>query len=194
MWGWPLFAMKLVEQLVVLVDHVAWPVAVVLVAFIFRKPITDVLKRMRGLRYGEMEASFFEEEIETAKAEAVSADESFDSNIVPDDPDLLAIADKYPVFAVVEGWKRIEEALNAVLRRFDVDVTSRMPIYRKVGLLVSQEKMTPEMADLIRRMSTLRNLAAHKTDSGITKSDAYEYVSLTSYLTKHLDGMGIRNG
>lgn len=176
------------------VGRLAWPTAAVLIALMFRAPLIVALKRMRGLKYGGVEASFFEAEIESAKAQVAAVDADFDSGRVPDDPDLLEIANQFPVFAVVECWKRIEHSMLGAMRRLNIEIDSRSSVLKNIRYLSDMGAITPDMADTIRRMVNLRNLAAHKLDSGISKTDAYEYVGLTSYLTKYLDRVGEHNG
>src|SRR3546814_1699782 len=71
------------------IGSTAWPIALVLVALIFRGQITKLLKRIKGAKYGEAEV-LFREELDKIEAEVeelpASSEASTDSGDVCQTP------------------------------------------------------------------------------------------------------------
>jgi hypothetical protein len=73
---WPTFSVEIVKALVELVKAVAWPVALVVVAFLFKDKLAGLIDRMKNFDGLGVKASFSEEvkkveaEVEQLKAEA----------------------------------------------------------------------------------------------------------------------------
>src|SRR3546814_644016 len=77
------------------IGSTAWPIALVLVALIFRGQITKLLKRIKGAKYGEAEV-LFREELDKIEAEVdelpASSEARPDPGPAPEAPQLPAAA------------------------------------------------------------------------------------------------------
>ena len=172
--GWMSFAASLVQSMV-------WPVAVVVLVILMRKPLGELLShRLRWLKAGPVEAEFDREAIkvreevrripEVAAAEPRQEPVSLAEELVP-------LADVSPRAAVLEAFARIEKRLEDLLE------TAGVPHPKRSGLALarlasSHNLISSETRDAVEGLSTLRNLAAHSPRDDIGVDRARDYVAM----------------
>ncbi len=172
-----------------LVSSLAWPASLVAVTFILKKPIVDVLKRLRKAKYGDAQFEFAEilDEIR-ADAEILppmppsagernvppaSVAEASTSNTPNADASLA------PEVAVIRAWSEVEQALRGLALGLGVNPTRNYSWLYFVRILESRQVIAPSLGGMVRGLSRLRNLAAHpQDDHTISAEQAEEYVGL----------------
>lgn len=190
------------------IGSVAWPVLVISLALLFRKPIIKLIGRMKSMEAAGAKAEFNEEVQDLAdKAQKMEpADPEVAKANDPRLQELLTAATASPTGAIVEAWKDVdasarrlvERAMSAMpgvvaanyhetaLRRPNTLNTHRL--LRQYGLLPPAEMSTYE------ELRVLRNKVAHETDQQVTPLAAAQYVrvadQLIDVITQYADEFG----
>jgi hypothetical protein len=112
-----------------LVDSLAWPTAIVIIFLSVRNPVVDQIPRLRELRYRDFRVKFGERASEAAEqlpAVPSAVPVEGGRGRVPPTADVLQLLSVSPVSVVVEGWKRVEEAVSGYLDVYGI--AARTPI------------------------------------------------------------------
>jgi hypothetical protein len=165
-----------------LVSSLAWPGAVLGIALLFRKQLAQLLTGpLRRLKAGPVELEF-ERLISTVQAQIEPSPHVASPTPTVSGPissDLADIARKVPIAAIVEGYSRLEVALQERLRSAgdtkDLDRLSGMALARRAA---DKGLLTPETVNALEGLAVLRNLAAHGRGDDISVDRALDYLAL----------------
>ncbi len=164
-----------------IIGSLAWPVAAVFIAFIFRAQIGALLKRIKEASWGDKSVSFADE-LDKIEKSTPELDEAADNTLEPSTPQLddryqklLAIA---PNAAIIEAWGEVEEAIRKAAKLHGI-VTSdpnNMTADRLAVGLATKRHLTVDAMKMILEMRMLRNRAAH--NEKVTTADAFRFSDL----------------
>ena len=185
-----------------LVDSLAWPVAIAILVLVFRSPLLKLLEGLTRLRYGDFELDFGQE-VESIKDQATTAgikltpkttsektDTRDSTEIVAD---AFKLAEEFPEPAVVLAWTAVEYELLQVGVRFDISTSHQgyTPPSRIINFLSKDGHLENETCDILERMRTLRNMAAHpaREKARISSDEAVEFVSLAEGMKEKLKSL-----
>jgi hypothetical protein len=166
-----------------LTQSLAWPLAVVVAAFVLRKPLARIVANRppQRVKAGPFEVEWerliaeTEKEIEGA-AEAPRSDPSLPSLV----EELRPATEAAPEVAVLEAYRTVEQEL---CRLIGDDVALNRPLERSGAVRlarIAQEKglITTDTARAIEGLSVMRNLAAHSSGREITPEKATDFLVL----------------
>jgi len=173
-------AMTVLEFIASLVGSLAWPLAAVLIAALFRSQISALMRKLRTLSFGSAQADFSEklDQLEVESEAAVPA-----QGDVPEAPDLSARFQQLlavsPAAAILDSWREIEDevARIAVRRGISTDVRNMRKL---MAAFVGQGILDPGAAHMFEDLRGLRNVAAHRSEQEITASDAIRFQELAN--------------
>lgn len=166
--------MPLLDSIARLLAAIAWPTAIVVVAFLFKEPLVDLLKHVRRLGYREWHLDFGEQ---VSELEA-KADEANLPTVAPvaEADALERVVVMFPRMAVVEAWRRLELDIREAAKQ------RGLPDDANVGKLIDQLVHTNVLSEktkwVLWQMRGLRNQAVHEEDMDLDAKDASEYVEL----------------
>jgi len=176
--GEPEAAMSWMEFLSSLVGSLAWPVAAVIIACLFRSQISGLLDKVRTITWGDKIVDFGQklDEIENASSEGPppekaerTSDDRFDR--------LLAIS---PAAAVIDAWNTVEAILFHIADARGYDIA---PPRRTMEVIRAMERdgvISEPTAHTLHELRSLRNAAAHH---GMVKpADAFRFKELTEHV------------
>jgi hypothetical protein len=167
------------EHFVELVKALAWPVAVIWIAYIFRAEVRQLLGRVSSFKYKDVEASFEKSLIKAEKsAENIAKPHINESETdLSQKEQLLRISDVSPRAAIVEAWTLIETAAmkNGLSSGSAIKRTNPKMI---LDYLASSGKFSPDSLELINQLRQIRNKASHMPDFAVTQSEAERYLNL----------------
>ena len=161
------------------ISSIAWPLVVLVIALIFRVPLTEALRSAGGA----LSAGPFRLEWKR-QAEAVEADLGRPPSISQGQIGGAAgrldeIAAVSPAGAVVEAFGQIESALRTLLTESGAENMDRPWSVRLLAEIAAEKGLiTAETKDAIDGLSVMRNLAAHGEQDDITPQRAHEFVAL----------------
>lgn len=162
------------------ISSVAWPVTVLVVALLFRRPIIDALGSSRGA----LSAGPFRLEWQRRAAE-IEADLGQPTSIAEGKIGgaagrLEEIAAVSPIGAVVESFSQVEKALRTALDERGIEgPRQNWSVRRLAEVAQEQGVITPETKDAIDGLSVMRNLAAHGGEEDISPDRAREFLALS---------------
>ena len=176
MWSWDYFTIKLLEQFVALVGHVAWPVAAILIVWMLRTQIGELFQRIRRARWGDGEVSFEEkkEEVERAivsannQSDFVTTIAAWDKDPFTEDPETM----------VRVAWGRIESKIDSLLKEKMVSFPEAPTFADKVQLLEKSGAASSKTVRSIWGVYQLKNLAEGMSGERLDMGRAREFAIL----------------
>ena len=185
------------------ISSLAWPVAAVIVACIFRAQISNLLKSVRKFSWGDKTLDFSGnlDKIENVSRTSFAGPlaEQPRKPLPPDDrfQQLLEIS---PAAAVLDAWIPVENKLRWIgqdhMKAFNASqINSHMyrplEVRSMLGILLSQEKIDKDSYVIISEMQNLRNSAAHQGD--VSAVDAVRFRDLAGQVSAVLDRVQFTN-
>lgn len=168
-----------------LVQSLAWPISVILIIFILRKPISELTKGISKVKYQDLEIDFGKK---LAKIEQqISSKDNIKSNNLILQPDsvegLETIAYISPKSSIVMAWTLLEKELNEVIHRLIKSPESILDnsLSENINLLCGRNLIDSETIKAINDLRKLRNSAAHDNinEKKITTELALKYYNIT---------------
>ena len=166
----------------------AWPAVFFFFLWRYSAQIADVLNalKLRRFRFGEAEAEFGE----TVERAVADLDESRREQAIEDrpiPPELYEMIEKYPNYAVLEAWKRLEKAIvdYSVLH---LGGRPGQPFRRHLLLLVDKGPLSSSMASAIEDLYEARNQVVHRVDFQIGKPEAIRFVDTVEDIVGVIEG------
>ncbi len=173
-----------------LIKSAAWPVTVIVLVVLLRKPIVELTPLLRKLKYKELELEFAQEVSELkAEVEAIAKEKGEVAPSIASTPsNLLNIVTFSTRAAIMEAWLEVESASVTVASSFwgrsPDEAFKNMP---RLGEYLLQCKVIDEkQLSVFNKLRQLRNKAAHAQELDLSESDARSYVQLASDLAKHI--------
>jgi hypothetical protein len=151
---------------------IAWPIAIVIAATIFRNPLLKLLRELKRLKWKGVEFEF-EKEVLKAKAEfpQVQMPTQTTPRLIEDDYEerLLSLLEISPKAAVLEAWLRVEHEAFDLLKRRQVKVQPNLTPLRLLELLLRHKLIDKVGQSLFNAIRKLRNRAAHEHEAEISE-------------------------
>lgn len=172
-----------------LTGHLAWPLSVLAIFLVIRKPLAGLIPLLVRLKYKDLEIDFSRrlEEI-TAEVESLPQPEATALPRTAADDSLLALAETSPRAAILEARIRLESAAVSAARARNVTVPAsqlRSPL-QLVQLLEELDIIEARQAAVFHDLRGLRNSAAHATNFNPGVEVAKDYVRAANRLEQYL--------
>jgi hypothetical protein len=177
-----------------LIGDIAWPAAAFGAVLLLREPIEAMLALVSKLKVSSVELEF-DRKLEVAKQEALSElpESATTADHLPSiiDTEILKLAEVSPRAAVMEAWRHVEAAALRAAKNLVPDgiFRNQTMTFRAIKIIEQSGVLPDTIVDLIRRLRTLRNDAAHATDFGLSTSSAIEYFYLAAQVVGYLEGI-----
>lgn len=165
---------------------ISWPVVVFFIAMIFRKPIANLIANVKFIKSPIGDAEFgrdvkeLEEqqrELSSVSQEKHESDDSFSSAGLYEE--VAPIAEHSPSAAVVESWRRIEQALVDLCKAQGIEVENPQRTYDVLRQLGENNIFTYELSRHLDSLRKTRNSVAHSKEKP-TAGEAMAYVDIAS--------------
>jgi hypothetical protein len=160
------------------IASVAWPVTVLVIAVMFRAPLTEALQAAGGrVKAGPFELEW-KRNVSTVEADLGLPPSISEGKIGGAAGKLDELAEESPAAAIVEAYGRVEEALRGLLADKGQKPDARWGPLALALMAVQQGQISPETAKAIEGLDVLRNLAAHGREEELSSKRAHEFVAL----------------
>lgn len=173
-----------------IIRSVAWPVTVVVLVVVLRKPLVELIPLLRRLKYKELELEFSQQVSELkAEAESISREHPEEQGqISPSSNRILNLVSFSTRASIMEAWLEVESAAIAVASSFwNQPPSDVMKNYPKLGEYLLQCKVINEkQLDIFNTLRKLRNKAVHAEELELNEKDARSYVQLALNLAEHI--------
>jgi uncharacterized protein YutE (UPF0331/DUF86 family) len=170
-----------------LAHSLAWPLTLLIIIFLLRKAIGELLLRLRSVEHGETKFSF-KDEIQAISSQADVSDDNLPAPNdepwgKPLDP-MRALADNAPRQAVLGAWGLLMDAFVALAQAHQIAVTDlelKTPKYlaqklKGAGLIDAQT------SDAFVSLRLLRNKVAHAESMPVSTKDALAFINTVASL------------
>lgn len=175
------------ESLVKLIVGIAWPAAVVWVAYLFKGELRSLMSRISQIKYKDAVANFANkmEQAETTASSIphVPANSPPQPEISSKLESLRRIADVSPRAAIMEAWVLVEDSA-ARSGHIQGTTVPRVNARSFVEDLIAGGKLPAESGLLIEQMRKIRNQAAHLPDFVISQDEADRYLQLAARVSE----------
>ncbi|GAB5506213.1 MAG: hypothetical protein Rhirs2KO_13760 [Rhizobiaceae bacterium] len=161
------------------VESLAWPAAIAVVAVIFRGQLNALASRVEEVSFPGGGAKFkeqFAQLTEAADEVGVIASDGNAEIAGPDDASdpYFELATKFPEAAVIRSYKELELHLQALY----ASEKASQPRQSFVRFVMSDERLNSELRRLFKELAETRNAAVHASNRSITTGEAIVYRQL----------------
>lgn len=159
-----------------LVSSLAWPGAVVCIAFVFRAQLKTLLTdRLRHLEAGPLKADFDQV---GSKVEKTLDEAGIPVPAHAEAPGLANLAAEVPEMFIVEAFKLVEQELRQALEATGEKPPDSAGAIHLTQLAASRGLISPLTVNAIEGITAMRNLAVHGPRREITTKQVDEYLAL----------------
>ena len=171
---------------------VAWPLALVGIALLFRTELRKLLARIREVSGPGGTGAKFVDELEGAREAAgsfslpsatgqINVDEGVESPTNQQhDRRFFELVENYPEAAILYTYQELEKLIEQYWRRYWVAGKTRMRT--PIAFLGSIEQVSKDTIELYKRIQKTRNAAVHANAEIITPGEAIEFKELSEKL------------
>jgi hypothetical protein len=182
-----------VHDVAEILGAVSWPLVVLFIAVMFRKPLASLIGNIRELKWRDFRLRFARElqqvhEIATTTGALppVPLEEEELAGVAVD-TSTLDLAQRSPRAVVLEAWAKVESASRTLVKEQVPGFDQSRPSSARVGdVLVSAGLLDDARARVFTILRNLRNRAAHEEDFALTAADAVDYAGLATRLAAAL--------
>lgn len=165
-----------------IIGFLAWPAAVVWLAYLLRSPLGKLIPRVRAVKYGDLHVDIGDQ-IEAAKeqVEAESETAPVESHEPPHSFKSLAQAD--PRAAVLSSWLPVESELFELGSQFGLDTKNpflHIEHLKQVGVL------STSLVNTLHHLRQIRNTAVHVAGDSVSFDDAIKMGEMCQLVTAQL--------
>src|SRR5579859_300435 len=171
-----------------IIKSLAWPLAVIVIVLVLRKPLGSLLPLLQRLKYKDLELDFGKRVEEVSDEVARELPGETTSPLPASDSSAIArLAEVSPRSAVLEAWREVEIAAIDAARKVGGEAfRTKTLTYQAIRFLEQNESLERNVISLLRDLRGLRNEAAHAPDFALSKESAQEYASSAAAVARHL--------
>lgn len=182
------------DNIVKLIEALAWPSAVVWLGYMFRGEVRQLLVRMSHFKYKDVEAKF-EKELTHAEAATEKVINAVPRELSEEPRDkveeaylqLSRILEVSPRAAIMEAWIQIETALAQLAGVSKERMRGLSHGKAILGSLVNENKLPQDSIEVFQSLRKIRNEAAHLPDFAISQSEAERYIDMAVKIAGAID-------
>nr|WP_320116498.1 hypothetical protein [uncultured Desulfuromonas sp.] len=164
------------------IDSLAWPLVFVVLIFLLRKPISDILPFLERLKYKDFELSFRRQAQETLDSLAKNRDTPLETS--------KKQLTSSPREAVIQAWIEIVEAAETKYKQLEPSQrVKKLGPDRALGYFQFMGLLVPQTVKVLSELRNLRNQAVHYSDAAISIEGAQAYVSAAEMVKKQIESI-----
>jgi len=175
-----------------IVKALAWPLVVVVLALLLRRPLSDLLPLLRRFQYRDLVVEF-------AQDVAVVREQVDRALPTPQER-----AQKTPVERMAErfaarragsivgaAWRQVALSVYRLGEKQQIRLAGELwpSVAAIVAQLERQGTLKPDTASIIYQLGAIRNAAAHAESGALDDHSVREYVYAAARVVEHLDGV-----
>lgn len=174
-----------------IIKAVSWPVFIIVIILLLKKPISNLIPSLQRLRYKDFELEFRKQIYELAEKAETEIPESpeLDMPHLRSDDRFLYLSRISPRSAILESWVNLETAAVDALRRRSISLPKGGYVSpgRIARSLQKTEIIDKKQLEIFNKLRQLRNMAAHSPDFYVSPDVVEEFSILANRLAKHID-------
>src|SRR5215813_10959026 len=143
-----------------LIKALAWPLTILVSAYVLRKPFSALLPLIHKLKYQDIEVEFDKQLVAIKEQAAANLPQPKDKTSQVDLRErLLKVVGVSPEIAVIEAWRQLENQLHEYRQRVGIDVAPAvltMPLVL-ASMLQKDNKLTQAQYQTLTGLKHLRD-------------------------------------
>lgn len=167
-----------------ILNIVIWPLTIIAILVLFKKPILKLLPYLSTLKYKDLELSFSDQLKEVEQdMKSVSGDDQQKVEYHKD-----ALANQPPTAVVIDHWRKIElAAKEKVSELFSGSKELQLALQRPIEYLQQTGTFIPSTIKNLSSLRSLRNQVIHQPEYAITDELAAKYANLALKMISRID-------
>jgi len=179
--------MNWLEFIASTVESIAWPVVILVLIVLLRKPFAELVPFLERLKYKDFEIEFAERVQEIrSQLPAEPPTPATKSQPGPEPSTAAQRAKVSPRAAVAEAWREVESAAMSAARRLG-GPRSKTLSYEAIRYLEQSDRLDRGTVSLLRDLRGLRNQVAHAPEFALSARSALEYEDAAARVAAHLE-------
>lgn len=172
------------EQTFGLISNIIWPICILIIFAIIKKPLFEILKNIKKIKYADLEAeiSSISESINEVTNECVNCDTK--------NPIMEDMVKENPNIAIVSSWMKLEQLLREKFNQIYPTSDKHYLVRDMMNQLVQDNKLPRQFLHIVYRLSAIRNYAIHG-EGVFTQEDAQDFVNnierIIFYIEKNIE-------
>lgn len=166
-----------------MVKALAWPLAIVVVAMLFRRQLMSLLAAIKKGKFGPAEFEF-ERQIGYIEATAQLP-------AAPSPVDAFQSATDDPRGAILTAWLKVEDRIIRLGTTHRLTEGPRRSPNRAYDDVIRSGLLSESSLKVLKGLRWLRNEAAHAADFAPTVDAVVSYMRLAADLTQELEGLAL---
>lgn len=195
--------MDLKQFLASAIEDLAWPITVIIMFFLTRRQIAQLMEKLGKLKYKDLELDFSKIKPQVVVAEGVEASEALENSVAIIDPEskqvftvleeqIFDAVDILPSVSILLAWSYVETALSSAVSRAysELEKPYASPL-KNIQLLDRSGRLSQQQIELLHEMWALRNKLAHEVSSelNIHPEQALDYANTAIEMARFLEGI-----
>lgn len=168
-----------------LIGSLAWPAAVVWLAYLLKGPLAKLIPRVRAVKYGELQVDIGEQ-LEEVKEQVAAAGGQDVAEVEDRSVAFRAIAEVDPRAAILVAWMPVEVELSKIAAKGGVVLRPGKSARELLAPLEEQGLLNHHLIDTIAKLRRIRNQAANVFDRSVSVEDAMSMEEMCSLLAAQL--------
>lgn len=169
-----------------------WPIVVLFVLIILRRPLSRLVPFLHHIRYKDFEVNFSNNLSEARlEAERVLPQQKVTDQSVEIQDQLQKLAKLSPRAAIIEAWLEVEGSASGLIQKADMESSLPRAI-SPLGLgykLHHAGRISKAQLDIYHRLRNLRNVAVHFADLQLKEEEVKQFIRLAIRLAASLRQM-----
>jgi hypothetical protein len=187
--------MGILEFISQLISSLAWPVMIIIIALVFKKPLLGLIEKVKNINVGNFAAEFQQKLDDISTIPTLPAQKKSDQIKLSFNQEIEEIAKISPEAAISLAWSKIEYAIKEKekeLRIFAIENEFSFSVIRIIELMQKQGKIDEKESKAIITMYQLRNSVIHNIGSNeikINKDIASNYGNNAESIIYYINGI-----
>jgi len=174
-----------------LIDSLVWPISIIILAFIFRFPLSKLIQVLKRLKYKDFELEFDLEvnKLHSDIAKTLPDKEGIDEEIKDEKSKLLQLSNISPQAAILDSWSQVEKETFLAVQRLKPELAGKEinNWLLVIHTLLGAGRLDGDKFRQLNKLGSLRNQIAHNIDLPISHEGAKEYIESALILKRHLE-------
>ena len=189
--------MTALEFISSIVSALAWPAAVCVFVFVFRRQLGGLINRLSSLKSPsgwqlDFDAEIMAIEVKTAALPPPSSEVQAVIASASELPELERVVDS-PRSMVLVAWADLVDAIRGATLRSSIELPASTPAAFTLDALHSRGLVSSDLTTLVLDLQRLRDGVAHGSELPIPQSGARQYVESVRRVEAELRAIGTSN-
>lgn len=160
-----------------------WPIFLLVIIIIFRKPIYKLISRISCIKHGDTEINFDKEANKTLS----KAERAVDINTED-----LNIKIKNSKLEIIKAWNELEQSAKDKLEELKIKTNYDDFFYKQIeplNYLINKGCFSEDANNLISDLRKIRNQAVHENEYNISENIAKRYISIINIIKVEINNI-----